>query len=65
MQHGIPQAASMHNATHRLIAVDDAEVSYRAVASVGKILGGRRDLRGCGSDPGPPRSCHARGVLNV
>jgi hypothetical protein len=47
MQHGIHQAESMHNATHTLIAVDDSEVSYRAVTYGGKIIEGRRDCRVC------------------
>ena len=35
----------MHNAEHFLLAVDDSEASYRAVAYVGQIIGGRQNFR--------------------
>ena len=37
----------MNNAKHMLIAVDASEASYRAVTSVGRIIGGREDFRVC------------------
>src|SRR2546425_3963683 len=41
------KAESMPNAKHILIAVDDAEASYRAVAYVGNILSGCEGFRVC------------------
>src|SRR5215470_3043291 len=41
------KAASMANAKHILIAVDDSEASYRAVAYVGSLLRGGEGFRVC------------------
>jgi hypothetical protein len=44
----------MPNAKNMLIAVDDSEASYRAVAYVGSIIGGRQDFRVCLLHASPP-----------
>jgi nucleotide-binding universal stress UspA family protein len=41
------KAESMSNAKHILIAVDDSEASYRAVAYVGSIMSGCESFRVC------------------
>src|SRR5262249_8802782 len=47
IQQSMRKAESMSNAKHILIAVDDAEASYRAVAYVGGLLSGCAGFRVC------------------
>src|SRR5215831_11776063 len=44
----------MNHAKNILIAVDDSEASYRAVAYVGRIIGGREDFWVCLLHASPP-----------
>src|SRR5262249_21796494 len=47
MHQSMRKAESMSNAKHILIAVDDSEASYRAVAYVGSIMSGCEGFRVC------------------
>jgi hypothetical protein len=48
------KAASMPNARHILIAVDESEAAYRAVTYVGNIIGGYEGFRVCPLHALPP-----------
>ena len=53
----------MSNAKHILIAVDDSEASYHAVAYVGDILSGCEGFRVCLLHALPPGLNLAKGVF--